>query len=104
MTDEKKGHTPKLKMEEYGNICYEDGRWLVEFDSTTDNIEEHRAIVEAVNSHDSLLKQRDEMREVVERILHDLESGFISQDSYKGDMNRKHHENRLRIVLSPLRG
>ena len=81
MTDEKKGHTPKLKMEEYGNICYEDGRWLVEFDSTTDNIEEHRAIVEAVNSHALLLKQRDELREAAKEVISAYRKTHGGQDA-----------------------
>lgn len=51
---------PKLMITKFGDIAFQDGRLLVEYDSTTDNEEELKQIVKAVNSFDELL-------EIVER-------------------------------------
>jgi len=63
---EKKGHPPKLLIDGYGHIQrvgYESSNYQPLIRS------EKEAIVEAVNSHDALMKQRDELREAVKAAM-----------------------------------
>lgn len=53
---------PKLMITKFGDIAFQDGRLLVEYDSTTDNEEELKQIVKAVNSFDALLSQTNTRR------------------------------------------